>query len=268
MPNCPFSSARFRPETITRRFGKTSRHHQGDEPALNDPRKFKAPYNPKERIWQEADRVRAAHPAGRELPVKVLDLAEFDLHLDLVGPVNGLREQLFRPCSAAEMCDWKSIYPGQTRLHESALRTPGYHLLGFQPTKSAIWCCTAKKTTDCNERSFRKAHPPLHSPFPKSNTAGWKAGLRLSRSACSRRTSQCANFSSCHPIRASRRLFRLAGRRRSRPRLHCHTCCPEIRRFQQDETTAGRKALAAAVNFVQSAMFATQTSTRTINTLP
>jgi len=60
---------------------------------LNDPRKFKAPYNPKERIWQEADRLRAAHPAGRELPVKVLDLAEFDLHLDLV-PVNGLREQL------------------------------------------------------------------------------------------------------------------------------------------------------------------------------
>ena len=58
---------------------------------MTDPRKFKAPYNPKERIWQEADRLRAAHPAGRELPVKILDLAEFDLHLDLV-PVNGLRE--------------------------------------------------------------------------------------------------------------------------------------------------------------------------------
>jgi hypothetical protein len=60
---------------------------------LNDPRKFKAPYNPKERIWQEADKLRAAHPAGRELPVKVLDLAEFDLHLELV-PLEGLREQL------------------------------------------------------------------------------------------------------------------------------------------------------------------------------
>jgi hypothetical protein len=34
---------------------------------LNDPRRFKAPYNPKERIWQEADRLRAEHPAGREL---------------------------------------------------------------------------------------------------------------------------------------------------------------------------------------------------------
>jgi hypothetical protein len=45
---------------------------------VNDPRKFKAPFIPKERIWQEADRLRAAHPAGRKLPVQVLDLAEFD----------------------------------------------------------------------------------------------------------------------------------------------------------------------------------------------
>ena len=73
---------------------------------MNDPRKFKAPYNPKERIWQEADRLRAAHPAGRELPVKILDLAEFDLHLDLV-PVNGLREQL--DIGALLMGDLKSI---------------------------------------------------------------------------------------------------------------------------------------------------------------
>jgi uncharacterized protein DUF955 len=58
-----------------------------------NPRKFKAPFNPKERIWQEADRLRAAHPAGRELPVQILDLAEFDLGLDLI-PVDGLREQL------------------------------------------------------------------------------------------------------------------------------------------------------------------------------
>jgi hypothetical protein len=51
------------------------------------------PYNPKERIWQEADQLRAAHPAGRSLPVKVLDLAKFDPGLDLV-PADGLREQL------------------------------------------------------------------------------------------------------------------------------------------------------------------------------
>lgn len=73
---------------------------------MNDPHKFKAPYNPKERIWQEADRLRATHPAGRELPVNVLDLAEFDLHLDLV-PVHGLREQL--DIDALLMGDLKSI---------------------------------------------------------------------------------------------------------------------------------------------------------------
>jgi hypothetical protein len=73
---------------------------------VTDPRKFKAPYNPKERIWQEADRLRAAHPAGCSLPVKVLDLAEFDLGLELV-PVDGLREQL--DIDALLMGDLKSI---------------------------------------------------------------------------------------------------------------------------------------------------------------
>lgn len=73
---------------------------------MNDPRTFKAPWLPKERLWREADRLRAAHPAGRELPVKILDLAEFDLHLDLV-PVNGLREQL--DIDALLMGDLKSI---------------------------------------------------------------------------------------------------------------------------------------------------------------
>src|SRR6266536_2617022 len=49
---------------------------------------------------------RAAHRAGCALPVKVLDLAEFDLHLDLV-PVNGLREQL--DIDALLMGDLKSV---------------------------------------------------------------------------------------------------------------------------------------------------------------
>ena len=73
---------------------------------MTDPRKFKAPYNLKERIWQEADRLRATHPAGRSLPVKVLDLAEFDLGLDLV-PADGLREQL--DIEALLMGDLRSI---------------------------------------------------------------------------------------------------------------------------------------------------------------
>lgn len=73
---------------------------------MTDPRQFKAPYHSKERIWQEADRLRAAHPAGRSLPVKVLDLAEFDLGLDLV-PAEGLREQL--DIEALLMGDLRSI---------------------------------------------------------------------------------------------------------------------------------------------------------------
>jgi hypothetical protein len=73
---------------------------------VSDPRKFKAPFNPKERIWQEADKLRAAHPAGRSLPVQILDLAEFDLGLDLV-PVDGLREQL--DIDALLMGDLRSI---------------------------------------------------------------------------------------------------------------------------------------------------------------
>jgi hypothetical protein len=73
---------------------------------VNDPRKFKAPFIPKDRIWQEADRLRAAHQAGHSLPVKVLDLAEFDLGLDLI-PVGSLREQL--DIDALLMGDLKSI---------------------------------------------------------------------------------------------------------------------------------------------------------------
>lgn len=73
---------------------------------MTDPRRFKAPFIPKEEIWQKADRLRAAHPAGRTLPVMVLDLAEFDLGLDLV-PVDGLREQL--DIDALLMGDLRSI---------------------------------------------------------------------------------------------------------------------------------------------------------------
>ena len=60
---------------------------------MNDPRRFKAPFISKERIWQEADKLRSAHRAGQSLPVQVLDMAEFDLGLDLI-PAAGLREEL------------------------------------------------------------------------------------------------------------------------------------------------------------------------------
>jgi hypothetical protein len=60
---------------------------------VTDPRRFKAPFIPKERIWQEADRLRETYVSGRTPPVKVLDLAEFDLGLDLI-PASGLREEV------------------------------------------------------------------------------------------------------------------------------------------------------------------------------
>ncbi|MGB7767708.1 MAG: ImmA/IrrE family metallo-endopeptidase [Verrucomicrobiia bacterium] len=73
---------------------------------MNDPQKFKAPFIPKERIWQEADRLRTTYPAGCKLPVQVLDLAEFDLGLNLI-PADSLREQL--DIDSLLMGDLKSI---------------------------------------------------------------------------------------------------------------------------------------------------------------
>ena len=73
---------------------------------MNDPAKFKAPFIPRERIWQETEKLRAAHPAGRKVPVPVLELAEFDLGLELI-PAEGLREEL--EIDALLMGDLKSI---------------------------------------------------------------------------------------------------------------------------------------------------------------
>ena len=50
-----------------------------------------------------------SHPAGRIVPVQVLELAEFDLGLELV-PVEGLREEL--EIDALLMGDLKAIKDG------------------------------------------------------------------------------------------------------------------------------------------------------------
>ncbi|HXI70103.1 MAG TPA: ImmA/IrrE family metallo-endopeptidase [Verrucomicrobiae bacterium] len=49
-----------------------------------DYRKFKAPYLRRAQIWEKADALRARFPSCAKLPVPVLDLAEFDLGLELV----------------------------------------------------------------------------------------------------------------------------------------------------------------------------------------
>lgn len=56
-----------------------------------DYRKFKAPYLRRAQIWEKADALRSRFPSCATLPVPVLDLAEFDLGLELV-PKAGLRQ--------------------------------------------------------------------------------------------------------------------------------------------------------------------------------
>jgi hypothetical protein len=58
---------------------------------MSDPAAFKAKFLRKEAIWREADAFRQKyHPHG-SLPVPVLDIAEFELGLELV-PMPGLRQ--------------------------------------------------------------------------------------------------------------------------------------------------------------------------------
>ena len=56
-----------------------------------DYRRFKAPYLRRAQIWEKADALRSRFPSCAKLPVPVLDLAEFDLGLELV-PKAGLRQ--------------------------------------------------------------------------------------------------------------------------------------------------------------------------------
>src|SRR5437879_4656723 len=49
-----------------------------------DPRKFKAPFLRRSHIWEKADELRSRFPSCAKLPVPVLDLAEFDLGLELL----------------------------------------------------------------------------------------------------------------------------------------------------------------------------------------
>ncbi len=132
---------------------------------MTDPRKFKAPFNPRERIWQEADKLRAAHPAGGSLPVQILDLAEFDLGLDLV-PVDGLREQL--DIDALLMGDLRSILLDKRAFMsprlEYRLRFSVAHEIGHLILHRDIYAGLHHTTA----RNGSTTSPP----FPTSNMAG------------------------------------------------------------------------------------------------
>jgi len=49
-----------------------------------DPSRFKAPFLRRAQIWEKADGLRSRFPSCATLPVPVLDLAEFDLGLELL----------------------------------------------------------------------------------------------------------------------------------------------------------------------------------------
>ena len=185
--------------------------------------------------------MRAAHPAGRELPVKVLDLAEFDLHLDLV-PVNGLREQL--DIDALLMGDLKSILVDKRafmsprleyRLRFSVAHEIG-HLILHRDIYAGLRHATAAEWFD-----YISAIPEVEYGWVEWQAYEFAGRLLVPPDAVAR------SLSSRYPIRASRRLFRLAGCRRSRARLHRHAHRAQVRRLggSDCETIARGKTLAA-----------------------
>ena len=116
-----------------------------------DPKQFRAPYIAKERIWQAADELRAKFASGGQLPVNVLDMAEFDLGLEIV-PADNLRER----------CDTEAILLGdlqtilvdkrsftnpkqEYRLRFSVAHELGHYVLhrdiyaGIRPPSAGAW---------------------------------------------------------------------------------------------------------------------------------
>jgi hypothetical protein len=56
-----------------------------------DPRHFKAPYLDQSQCWKAADKFRGEYWPSGEIPVDVLEIAEFDLDLE-IRPIAGLKE--------------------------------------------------------------------------------------------------------------------------------------------------------------------------------
>ena len=55
-----------------------------------DPRRFRAPFIPRDEIWRQADAFRKTYWPTNRLPVDVFEIAEFELELD-IRPVPSLR---------------------------------------------------------------------------------------------------------------------------------------------------------------------------------
>ena len=96
-----------------------------------DYRKFKAPYLRRAQIWEKADALRSRFPSCARLPVPVLDLAEFDLGLELV-PKARLRQA--GDIESLLLGDLKTIYVDRDAFldprSENRLRFSVAHELG------------------------------------------------------------------------------------------------------------------------------------------
>lgn len=71
-----------------------------------DPRTFKAPFIDKAQCWHAADKFREQYWPSGAIPVEVLEIAEFDLDLE-IRTITGLREEC--DVDALLLGDWKTL---------------------------------------------------------------------------------------------------------------------------------------------------------------
>ena len=97
-----------------------------------DARLFKAPYLGRTDIWKQADELRQRLLPQATLPVPVLDLAEFDLKLELVPKAISVyaeggamvRQQTHNPWPAMSSCSLSSPYCARSLSGTGHLKSP------------------------------------------------------------------------------------------------------------------------------------------------
>src|SRR5947209_11707347 len=105
-----------------------------------DPRRFRAPFLRRSQIWEKADELRSRFASCEKLPLPVLDLAEFDLGLELV-PKDRLKQA--GDIEALLLGDLKTIVVDRDafmdRRAENRLRFSVAHELGHLVLHSDVY---------------------------------------------------------------------------------------------------------------------------------
>ena len=114
-----------------------------------DPRHFKAPYIDQQQCWTEADKFRERYwPAG-QVPVDVLEIAEFELDLE-IRPITRLKEEA--DVDALLLGDWKTLIVDQQQYQDdrylNRLRFSIAHELGHYALHKAIFQQIPRATSD------------------------------------------------------------------------------------------------------------------------